>query len=166
MKLLERSFLCCMMFSRCVSLLAMNNSENIHPTINIVTKDSVAVTSKVDDLEATIRITEPKFWGEVETTCRIRGRGNATWKDYPKKPYKIKLDVKMSLFGFPENRDWVLLAEYCDKSLLRTAYMCEVSKAIGIDYTVNYQHVSLIINGEYQGVYVLTDQVEKGKNRV
>lgn len=134
--------------------------------IEIITEDSVAVTSKTDYTSATIKVTGLAQSEGIETLCKIRGRGNATWKDYPKKPYKIKFDTKISLFGFPANKDWVLLAEYCDKSLLRTAYMCEVSKAIGIDYTVNYQHVSLTLNGEYQGVYVLTDQVEKGKDRV
>lgn len=44
--------------------------------------------------------------------------------------------------------------------------MSEVSKAAGIDYTINYKHVNLFLNGEYVGVYLLTDKVEKSNNRI
>lgn len=96
---------------------------------------------------------------------KIKGRGNSTWT-FDKKPYAFKFSKKQSPFGFPANKSWVLLAESCDRSLLRTAYMCAISKAAGIDWTINYQYVNLFLNGEYWGVYVLTDKVEKSKNRV
>jgi hypothetical protein len=44
--------------------------------------------------------------------------------------------------------------------------MCEVSKAAGAQYTINYHHVNLYLNGEYQGLYILADQVKTGKDRV
>lgn len=146
------------------SSVAQNNTGI--PSVEINTENLTSIVSKTDYVEAIIKISNCIPYEEVEMSCKIRGRGNATWKDYPKKPYKIKLEKKLSLFGFPANKDWVLLAEYCDKSLLRTSFMCEVSKAVGINYTVNYQHVEVTLNGEYLGVYVLTDQVEKGENRV
>lgn len=95
-----------------------------------------------------------------------RGRGNYTWDGYPKKPYKIKFDEKQAVCGFPANKDWVLLSDYCDKSLLRTACMCDISEALQIDYPVRYRHVHLYLNGEYKGVYLLTDQIERKKHRV
>ena len=96
---------------------------------------------------------------------KIKGRGNRTWT-YAKKPYAFKYSKKQSPFAFPANKDWVLLAEINDRSLLRTAYMCAISKAAGIDWTINYQYVNLFLNGEYWGVYILTDKVEKAKNRI
>lgn len=137
------------------------------PTIEINTAESTPIDSKEEYVNASIKIKNcPPQYGIINDSCKIRGRGNATWKDYPKKPYKIKLYNKQNLLGFPANKDWVLLAEYNDKSLLRTSYMCEVSKALEMAYTVNYQHVELTLNGEYLGVYVLTDQVERAKDRV
>jgi len=44
--------------------------------------------------------------------------------------------------------------------------MCELSKAVEMEYTVNYQHVDLFLNTEYEGTYILTDQIEKAKERV
>ena len=66
----------------------------------------------------------------------------------------------------PENKDWILLADYTDRSLMRTVCMAEISKLVGMPYTINYSFVDLYVNNEYLGTYYLTDQVEKGKNRV
>ena len=151
-----------LLFRLCILCIAQNEL----PKIEINTEDSSPIESKEEYINAEIVIDAYPYYEIIVDSCKIRGRGNATWNDYPKKPYKIKLYNKHSLFGFPANKDWVLLAEYCDKTLVRTAFMCEVSKAVGLDYTVNYQHVELILNGEYQGIYVLTDQVEKANNRV
>lgn len=137
------------------------------PIIKINTKESVPVVSKKEYVETSMTFlncstTEGKSFTASGT---IRGRGNATW-DYEKKPYKIKFEKKQTPFGFPENKNWLLLAEYSDKSLLRTVCQCELSKLMGFPYTINYQHVDLWLNDEYIGTYLLTDQVKKGENRV
>ena len=135
------------------------------PNVEVYVENDAPVASKDAWLNCNVRIGKD-YYDTVVSDGRVRGRGNATWKDYPKKPYRIKLNSKESLFGFPANKDWVLLAEYNDKSFLRTPYMCEVSKAAGAQYTISYKHVNLYLNGEYQGLYILTDQVKTGKNRV
>lgn len=136
------------------------------PVINVETDGQNEVTSNTEYQKATISISGVENHPDVRLSGRIRGRGNNTWQAYPKKPYKIKLSTEYNVLGFPANRDWVLLAEYTDKTLLRTAFMCEVGKALGMDYVVNYQHVELTLNGEYLGVYLLTDQIERGWQRV
>lgn len=135
------------------------------PIVEVDVEDYASVDSKETWVNCKVRIGKD-YYDTIVSNGKIRGRGNATWRDYPKKPYRIKLSAKEAPFGFPANKDWVLLAEFNDKSFLRLPYMCEVSKAAGAQYTVNYQHVNLYLNGEYQGLYVLTDQVKVGKNRV
>lgn len=140
------------------------NGYNGLPIIELNSEQPIE--SRTEYVVGTIKIGNDPANGVLEQACKIKGRGNATWRSYPKKPYKIKLDNKESVFGFPANKDWVLLAEYCDKSFVRTAFMCEVSKAVGLEYTVNYQHVDLSLNGNYLGTYIVTDQVEKAKTRI
>lgn len=135
------------------------------PRIDINTEDNTNIMSTRTFVNAHIRISNTPENGVIDEQIKIRGRGNSSW-NLPKKPYKIKFSKKQSPFGMPENKDWVLLANACDKSLLRTAYMCEVSRAVGIDYTVNYKYVDLFLNNDYLGTYLLTDQVEKSKNRI
>ena len=60
----------------------------------------------------------------------------------------------------------MLLAEYCDKSFLRTAYLHELSRLADVAYPINYRHVQLYMNDQYMGLYVWADQVEKKTNRV
>lgn len=135
------------------------------PIVEINVEDGAPVVTKESWLGCSVRIGED-YYDTVVSEGKIRGRGNATWENYSKKPYRIKFSSKEAPFGFPPNKDWVLLAEFNDKSFLRLPYMCEVSKAAGAQYTVNYQHVNLYLNGEYRGLYILTDQVKVGKNRV
>lgn len=134
------------------------------PVVRIKVEDGKTIESK--DVYQNVLVTIADQGGVVlKTSGRAKGRGNATWS-YEKKPYKIKFDEKQEVLGFPSNKEWVLLAEYCDKSLMRTAYMCELARTVGHPYPINYQHVQLYLNDEYMGLYVLTDQVEKKANRV
>ena len=139
---------------------------NALPIVKIDTESETPIESKTDYVNANIEIVNAPDFGDLRAAARVRGRGNATWKSFPKKPYKIKFTEKQSPFGFSKNKDWILLADYTDKSQMRTAYMSELSRAVGIDFTINYQHVELYLNGEYRGIYQLTDQVENAKNRV
>ena len=144
---------------------SLKRPSNGVPIVEINVQNGETVDSKEIWKECSVRIGED-YYDTVVSDGKIRGRGNASWRDYPKKPYRIKFTSKESPFGFPPNKDWVLLAEFNDKSFLRVPYMCEISKAAEAQYTINYQHVNLYLNGEYQGLYILTDQVKTGKNRV
>lgn len=134
------------------------------PVMEIDIENGGQINSKDEYVNITVAINEGTE-NVLIASGRAKGRGNATW-GYPKKPYKIKFDDKQSVFGFPPNKDWVLLAEYCDKSLMRTAYMCELAQLVGMPYPIRYRHLQLYINGRYNGLYVLTDQVEKKSGRV
>ena len=68
-----------------------------------------------------------------ELPIRIKGRGNATF-NYPKKPFTVKLESKTGLLGMEKSKKWVLLAGYCDKSLLRAALGFKVSELVGLEY--------------------------------
>lgn len=97
----------------------------------------------------------------------IRGRGNSTW-NLEKKPYRIKFDSKQSLFGSSyKQKSWTLLANYADKSLSRNAVAYELSEQMeGIEFSSMHQFVELYLNGTYQGVYLLCDQMQTGTGRV
>ena len=97
---------------------------------------------------------------------KIRGRGNSTWK-WEKKPYKIKLNEGASLLGLDENRDWILLANYADKSLIRNTLAYEMGRVLdNLFWTPTQYPVDLFINGVYQGVYSLGEHMEVSEGRV
>lgn len=95
----------------------------------------------------------------------IRGRGNSTWKA-PKKPYKIKLAKKNDLLGMGSGKNWVLLANYYDNSLLRNRITYWLGNKLGMEYTPSCEPVDVVMNGEYYGSYFLCEQVKVAENSV
>jgi hypothetical protein len=86
---------------------------------------------------------------------------------FPKKPYRINFSEDTSIFGMPAARNYVLLAEYSDKSLMRNAITHKLSTLLsGIKYKVQTRYVDLYINDEFQGLYVLTEQIENHENKL
>src|SRR5690554_1888174 len=135
------------------------------PHFYIETEGGLDITSKDNYLKSTITVDGDGVYEDFITTAGIRGRGNSTWVQ-PKKPYRIKLDKKASVFGLAEERDWVLLANYLDETLMLNAVGMKVGQLIGIPYTSHIIPVELTINGQFMGNYMLTEQVEVSKSRV
>jgi hypothetical protein len=103
----------------------------------------------------------------------IRGRGNASWAkpewnlNYPKKPYRIRFTEQLQLLGLPEARNWILLAEYRDPTFLYNPLAFEAARNIfEMPFTHHYYHVHLFLNGDYRGLYGLTEQKQVHKNRI
>ena len=99
----------------------------------------------------------------------IKGRGNSTW-DYPKKPYQLKLNEKADLLetGIPAEAEstWVLLANYCDRTLLHNSVSFDLADRLGLAYSPHFQQVDLYYDGEYRGTYLLCEKTEISKGRV
>ena len=88
------------------------------------------------------------------------GRGNASWEHTDKKSYKIILDIEKDLLGMSKNKQWILISNYYDESLIRNKVVLELAEKIGLQYTSQCQFVDLYINGEYRGNYLLTEKIE------
>ncbi|MDR1335493.1 MAG: CotH kinase family protein [Tannerella sp.] len=135
------------------------------PIVHIDTRKQ-PVNSTEDYVNATISITNTLNGNDYEGTMRIRGRGNSTWTFFPKKPYRIKLDEKAAMLGMPSDKDWVLLANYSDKSLLRTAAGFELSRLTGMPWTPRMRYVDVFLNGNYEGQYLLGEHVKASPDRI
>jgi|GEM_PF-2266428 len=102
--------------------------------------------------------------------AQIRGRGNGTWTNIPKKPYKLKFDSKINLLGIggSADRDWVLLSNPLDYTSLRNYISLELARSLfgGISYVPACTFVNLYLNGEYRGLYLLCEQIEVNSHKV
>ena len=137
------------------------------PIMRIETADRYISSDKNEYVKGTIDISKTnQFPTGFSSSIQLKGRGNATWTDYPKKPYRIKLDKKASMFNIPEDKSWVLLAGYCDKSLLRATIQFKYSEVLQLDWTPKWQYVELFLNGQYWGNYIFTEHIKTSKNRV
>lgn len=97
----------------------------------------------------------------------VRGRGNWTWRGFDKKPYKIKLTAGQKLMGMHKSKHFALLAEADDPYAgLKNIMGFEVSRRLGMPYTPAQEPVELVINGDYKGLYNLTENIRIDKDRV
>lgn len=140
--------------------------EPVLPVVRIETDGGAPIVDRSNYVRGSISI-DPNgtAYDAYSGSMGIRGRGNSTWA-YPKKPYRVKLDTKSPIMGIAAERDWVLLANYVDRSQLRTVAAMEASRATDLPYTPTLRHVEVILNGRYEGVYVLTQHNEVGPDRV
>lgn len=142
------------------------------PVMSINTEDGKAIDSKETYIRAHMKLTEnvkTRGAGDVlEADLQIKGRGNSTWerKDWPKKPYRLKFDEKVSLLGEHKDRSWVLLANFADKSAIRNHTAFYMGKISNLEYTSSSHFVELFLNGKYNGTYELCEKIKVSNHRV
>lgn len=104
-----------------------------------------------------------QYNGKME---RLRGRGNCSWLNHEKKPYSLKLDKKKSLFGLRKGKKYNLLAEASDSTKVHNWLALHIAQDFAIRYSIHCRHVALWINGDYSGIYLLTEPVEVGQEGI
>ena len=104
----------------------------------------------------------------ADASLTIKGRGNSSWFNAPKKSYTIKFEKKQEFLGFASNKSFALIANYFDKTLLRniTAYSLAKKFFKKMSWAPSAKTVHLFIDGVYQGLYSAVETVKIAKNRV
>ncbi len=116
----------------------------------------------------TNNITDP--YNNYSGKISIEYRGS-TSLDFPKKSYGLETQYpnganrNVSLMGMPAENDWVLYAPYMDKSLIRNILSYRLSRELG-HYAPRTRLCELVVNGDYRGIYVLTEKIKRDINRV
>lgn len=104
----------------------------------------------------------------VKTDCELRIRGNSS-RHFPKKSYAIKLvkeDGKgneVPVMGMGAHEDWVMHGPILDKSLVRNYMWYNISGEV-MDYAPNVRFCELVVNGKYEGLYLMAESITDGEN--
>lgn len=104
---------------------------------------------------------------ESPLPLQIKARGNWTRKGFSKKPFKLKLDKKQSLLGMSKSKHYAILAHADDTyGYLRNFIGFNLGQRIGLPWTPSQQPVEVVINGNYRGIYFLTESIRVEDGRV
>jgi len=109
-------------------------------------------------------------FNDYDGSIGIELRGNST-QDFPKKPYAFETrdasgnNLDVSLVNLPADNDWILLASYIDRTLIRDALAHYISERTG-EWTSHSRYCELVVNGKYMGVYLLIEKIKRTKNRL
>lgn len=159
----------CFIYGFISSLWAANRSAL--PVIYINTKNLAPILDKETKVPATLYIDSNGVDGytslgdeESPVKLTIKGRGNSSWL-VDKKPYKLKFEKKQGIFGLPENKHYALIATYGNNAI---PYMggFEMGRRIGMSWTPAMHLVELVLNGSYEGIYILTESVKIASGRL
>lgn len=102
------------------------------------------------------------FQDELAT---LKGRGNSTWT-LDKRPYALELSEDGNILEMGSATNWVLLANAYDETNLNNKLVLDLASRLGLQWIPESRWVDLYINGEYRGLYLLTEKVEVHDNRL
>lgn len=143
------------------------------PVVYVNTKDNAPVVNKDDEIEATIYIdpcgaddVEPFGSAENPVAFTLSGRGNSSWTDFDKKPYKIKFGKKQTPLGFPAHKTFALLAHAPAPSYMSCEASAEIARLFDIGWVPRTHPVELVLNGVNLGTYAFSETVKIAKGRL
>lgn len=155
------------------------------PRIDINTENGIALDDpsleagwKVPDsvikynyTKAEISVSNCEGYEFADVAAKVKIRGNYT-STYSKRPIRIKFDKKQKMCGLSEDnkfKNWVLLADYKDSSMLRNSVALYLGNSIlnadGL-YCSDFRYVEVYLNGQYNGLYLLVEQQEAKNGRI
>ena len=136
------------------------------PIILINTENNKEIDSKDEYLNGELTFMGRGFeTSEFTKSIKIKGRGHFTWSQ-PKKPYQLKFNEKTAFFDMAEDKKWIFLANYLDKTMLRTAITQELGNISNLEWTPTSHFSEVFINGEHKGTYQISEKIEEDNHRV
>lgn len=114
------------------------------------------------------KLTDPASEYDERATYEIRGQSSTNW---PKKSYNIELKDMLgvtqdrSLLGMASHNDWVLAANYTDRSLIRNMFTYILARRSNTT-APDSRFVELVFDGDYMGVYQLIAKPRRDKDRI
>jgi len=109
-------------------------------------------------------------WNEYDGLIAIERRGESS-KEFAKKSFSIELqnadgsNNNVSILGLPEENDFVLNGPFSDQTLVKNVLSYELFRITG-RWAPRTRYIELILNGEYEGVYILMEKLKRDENRV
>ena len=150
------------------------------PVLSVVTEGEALILSRAQYIKATLTVyptADSSSEENITLPCSIRGRGHSSFQysedltHYKSKnSYRVKLEESAALLPHREgerDRDWVLISCKNDASALRNHLVWDLARRMGtLPYVPDYTWVELYLNGDYRGLYLLTEQIEVDGDRV
>lgn len=115
------------------------------------------------------RVTDKNY--HYNNNIGIELRGNSS-QGYPQQQYGFETkdsvsgqNIDVSLLDMPADNDWVLYAPYNDVSMLRNVLTYRIWNQMD-HWGPRTRFCEVIINGDYKGIYILTESIKRGDHRV
>ncbi len=166
----------CTLFCSCVwndternpDFLVLDDSEYPYaglPRLVIETEDFAQIADRETEHSAKLQIYGENSPESDVLDLEIKGRGNSSFS-MAKYSIKLKFENKQSLFGMPKDKEWDLVANHRDKSMLRNYMTYQLARTLHDSYSPRNQFVEVFLNRRYMGVYMLVEHIKVSPQRV
>ena len=129
---------------------------------------STTITVKASVIDSQSANNHPSDAPAFSTDCQFRIRGNSS-RRFPKLSYALNFvddrgeNKNYAVMGMDSHHEWVLHGPILDKSLIRNYLWYNIAGEM-MDYAPNVRFCELVLDGEYQGLYLMTESITSGKN--
>lgn len=147
-----------------VTSLPLSDIGRLHigtnvPTLYITTDNGQIPWNKKDWWRGAVSMEGYGAFPDIELdSINIRGRGNSTMT-FSKKPFRMKFDKKREFLGLKKSKNFALLANYIDNTLMRNAMAMKLGEMLGTPYVNHMVPVNIVFNGEYYGSFTVTEKL-------
>ena len=149
-------FLVLTVYSSCWNNDAFLQKNDPHLVLNIVVAQTIPTDHKVPMLLEVIK---------ADTTFQYNGsieRRGGFSISFPKHSYEIDLKKDIALGKLPADDDWILNANYIDKTFIRHTFAYSLFRDMHPNNRAAlYTYVELNLNGDYRGLYILMEKLDK-----
>lgn len=136
--------------------------------------DVPVLFAETDDTDAYDAIRETKYidaavdWfcldanGNYDSSgnATMSGHGNSSYGHSSKKPVNLRLNEAQSILEIGAVEKYVLIANSMDVSNLKDMIVYEAARRMGMEYTPECAYVVYYVNGEYEGLYLLSQKID------
>ena len=134
------------------------------PVASISTNASIS--SKEKWVPAVFKVSSQQSeYNDTYIGSSVKLRGNNSLK-YKKKSYTLKLDEKEVVLGMAKHKKWCFVANMPDRTLLRNRVAYEIGSRLSLSWTPSTRYCELFVNNQYNGLYLIVEQIKVSKNRV
>lgn len=102
----------------------------------------------------------------ARTAIDISGHGNSTWSGLTKRSLKLRFPTSTSILGMPADRAWRALSNGFDVTQIRNAVAFELARRVSPVWVPRNEFCELFVDGEYRGLYQMTESIRSGTNRL
>lgn len=134
------------------------------PILNITTESDEIDRNYISATVDFSYSVDGKIYEGSSLPAQIKLRGNST-SGGAKKPYSLRFDKKINLFGIAKGKKWTMLANFYDKSMLRNKLALDFAADLDSAFASECAYAAVTLNGRYVGLYLVCEPVSDGKNR-
>lgn len=123
---------------------------------------------RISILDDETRSHHPSDEPDLESSGLIRVRGRSS-RHFDKHNYLVRFTeedgtyANHEVMGMDAHYEWALHGPYLDKSLIRNYMWYNIAGEM-MEYSPNVRFCEVILNGEYQGLYLMTETITNGED--